>query len=159
VLYSYTANRSKKNRFGTYSVSRAVNAGLDIEMPGPSRFRGSGLVHAITSNKVSERTINERVRNVLEMVKSTSKSGIPENAVEIELNRPEDQLLLRRAASESVVLLKNDDAILPLDRTKKTLVLGPNANIAAYAAVAPLLFLLIMPSLDYKALGTSPPAR
>lgn len=132
MLYSYTANRSKKNRFGTYSVSRAVNAGLDIEMPGPSRFRGSGLVHAITSNKVSERTINERVRNVLEMVKSTSKSGIPENAVEIELNRPEDQLLLRRAASESVVLLKNDDAILPLDPTKKTLVLGPNANIAAY---------------------------
>ena len=89
-------------------------------------------MHAITSNKVSERTINERVRNVLEMVKSTSKSGIPENALEIELNRPQDQLLLRRAASESVVLLKNDDAILPLDPTKKTLVLGPNANIAAY---------------------------
>ena len=96
---------------------------------------------------------------MLEVVKSTAKPGIPENAPEIELNRPDYPSLLRRAASESVVLLKNDDAILPLDRTKKTIVLGPNANIAAYAAVAPLLFLLIMPSLDYKALGTSPPAR
>lgn len=89
-------------------------------------------MHAATSNKVSERTINERVRTVLEMVKSTAMSDIPENAPEIKLNRPEDQSLLRRAASESVVLLKNDDAILPLDATKKTLVLGPNANIAAY---------------------------
>jgi beta-glucosidase len=72
------------------------------------------------------------VRNMLELVKHTAKSGIPENAPEIELNRSEDQSLLRKAAAESIVLLKNEDAILPLDRTKKTLVLGPNANIAAY---------------------------
>ncbi|KAJ5585629.1 hypothetical protein N7450_005416 [Penicillium hetheringtonii] len=96
--------------FGTYSVSEALNAGLDLEMPGPSRFRGPRLVHAITSNKL----------------------GIPENVAETQRNLPEDRELLRRAASESIVLLKNDDQILPLDPTKKTLVIGPNANIAAY---------------------------
>ncbi|KAJ5974959.1 hypothetical protein N7481_008666 [Penicillium waksmanii] len=118
--------------FGTYSVSEAVNAGLDLEMPGPSRFRGPGLVHAVTSNKVSERTINDRVQSVLELVKRTASSGIPENAAEAQRNLPEDRALLRRAAAESIVLLKNDDQILPLDSTKRTLVIGPNANIAAY---------------------------
>ncbi|KAJ5742134.1 hypothetical protein N7533_011543 [Penicillium manginii] len=118
--------------FGTYSVSEAVNAGLDLEMPGPSRFRGPGLVHAVTSNKVSERTINDRVRSVLDLVKRAASSGIPENAPETQRNLPEDKALLRKAAAESIVLLKNDDHILPLDLTKKTLVIGPNANIAAY---------------------------
>ncbi|KAJ5313224.1 uncharacterized protein N7443_000108 [Penicillium atrosanguineum] len=118
--------------FGTYSGSEAINAGLDLEMPGPSRFRGAGLVHAVTSNKVSERTINERVRTVLEMVKQAVRSEIPENAPEVERNIPEDKALLRRAASESIVLLKNNDQILPLNPNKKTLVIGPNANIAAY---------------------------
>jgi beta-glucosidase len=123
---------TEQNRFGTYSVSEAVNAGLDLEMPGPSRFRGPGLVHAITSNKVSERTINDRVRGVLELIKQTTSSEIPENAPEVQRNLPEDKALLRRAAAESIVLLKNNDQILPLDPTKKTLVIGPNANIAAY---------------------------
>ncbi|CAI7618811.1 unnamed protein product [Penicillium pancosmium] len=118
--------------FGTYSVSEAVNAGLDLEMPGPSRFRGPSLVHAVTSNKVSERTIDDRVQSVLELVKRTASSGIPESAAEAQRNLPEDRALLRRAAAESIVLLKNDDQILPLDSTKKTLVIGPNANIAAY---------------------------
>jgi beta-glucosidase len=128
----YDGLNTDRNRFGTYSGSEAVNAGLDLEMPGPTRFRGPGLVHAITSNKVSEGTINERVRSVLEMVKLTANSNIPENAPEVQLNLPEDQALLRRASSESIVLLKNDDQILPLDPAKKTLVIGPNANIAAY---------------------------
>lgn len=113
-------------------MSEAVNAGLDLEMPGPSRFRGPGLVHAITSNKVSERTINDRVRTVLKLVKQTESSNIPENAAEVQRNLPEDRALLRRAAAESIVLLKNDDQILPFDSTKRTLVIGPNANIAAY---------------------------
>lgn len=65
-------------------------------------------------------------------MKQTASSGIPESAAEAQRNLPEDRALLRRAAAESIVLLKNDDQILPLDSTKKTLVIGPNANIAAY---------------------------
>ncbi|KAH2162965.1 hypothetical protein KXW37_008937 [Aspergillus fumigatus] len=124
--------------FGTYSVADAVNAGLDLEMPGPTRFRGPALMHALTSNKVSEKTLNERVRKVLELVQLASRAGVPEYAPERKLNRPEDRALLRRAAGESVVLLKNDkndstnSPILPLDREKTTLVIGPNADLAAY---------------------------
>ncbi|KAL2857593.1 putative beta-glucosidase J [Aspergillus pseudodeflectus] len=118
--------------FGTYSVADAVNAGLDLEMPGPTRFRGPALMHALTSNKVTERTLDARVRKVLELVQLASKANIPEYAAERELDRPEDRALLRRAAAESIVLLKNDGAVLPLDPAKKTLVVGPNADIAAY---------------------------
>jgi beta-glucosidase len=89
-------------------------------------------LHALASNKVSEKTLNERVRKVLELVQLASKAGIPEYAQEKELNRPEHRVLLRRAAAESIVLLKNEDGILPLNRAKKTLVLGPHADIAAY---------------------------
>ncbi|KAG7293553.1 hypothetical protein NEMBOFW57_003605 [Staphylotrichum longicolle] len=117
--------------FGTYSGASAVNAGLDLEMPGPTRFRGPALMHALTSNKVSERTLDDRVRKVLELVQLASGAGIPEHAPERELNRPEDRALLKRAAAESIVLLKNDDEILPLNPGKTTLVLGPNADISA----------------------------
>lgn len=107
-------------------------------MPGPTRFRGPALMHVLTSNKVSEKTLNERVRKVLELVQLASRAGVPEYAPERKLNRPEDRALLRRAAGESVVLLKNDkndrtnSPILPLDREKTTLVIGPNADLAAY---------------------------
>lgn len=118
--------------FGTYSVSDAVNAGLDLEMPGMSHFRGPALIHAITSNKTKEFTIDERVRSVLKMVNLTQHANIPEFAPEHMRNTPETSALLRRAAAESVVLLKNTDQVLPLDARKRTLVLGPNANIATY---------------------------
>ena len=38
--------------FGTYSTSEAVNAGLDLEMPGPTRWRGALLEHLVSSRKV-----------------------------------------------------------------------------------------------------------
>lgn len=101
-------------------------------MPGPSRFRGPALMHALTSNKVSEKTLDDRVRKVLEAVKLASKAGIPEYAPESKLNRPEDRALLRRAATESIVMLKNDDSILPLNSGKKTLVIGPNSDVSTY---------------------------
>ena len=102
-------------------------------MPGPTIFRGKALIHAVISNKVRHRTIDERARAVLRAVKQASKSGIPEDAPENELNRPEDRALLRRLAAESVVLLKNDNNVLPLDKTKTVAVIGPNAKFAAYA--------------------------
>ncbi|KAH8659860.1 glycoside hydrolase superfamily [Xylariales sp. PMI_506] len=118
--------------FGTYSTSEAINAGLDLEMPGPSRWRGAALTHAVTANKVSMRTLDDRVRAVLKLIKAVSKSGVAEKAPELLLNRPEDRELLRRVASESIVLLKNDENVLPLKKDKKIAVIGPNAKIATY---------------------------
>ncbi|OJJ64938.1 hypothetical protein ASPSYDRAFT_39721 [Aspergillus sydowii CBS 593.65] len=118
--------------FGTYSTSESINAGLDVEMPGKTRWRGDALAHAVSSNKVNEFVLDERVRNVLNLVNYVEPLGIPEHAEEKVLNRPEDQALLRKVAAESVVLMKNDDNILPLNKEKSIAVIGPNAKIAAY---------------------------
>lgn len=101
-------------------------------MPGKTRWRGTALAHAISSNKVPEFVVDERVRNVLNLVNWVDPLNIPSNAPEKALNRPQDQALLRRAAAESVVLMKNQDNILPLKKDKSILVIGPNSKIAAY---------------------------
>ncbi|KAJ5589944.1 Beta-glucosidase [Penicillium hetheringtonii] len=118
--------------FGTYSTSEAINAGLDLEMPGPPRWRGAALNHAITANKISAATLNDRVRAVLKLVQKAAKSRVPDHAPETQLDRPEDRNLLRKIAGEAIVLLKNDDSVLPFNKEKKIAVIGPNAKIATY---------------------------
>ncbi|KAK1514581.1 beta-glucosidase [Colletotrichum costaricense] len=119
--------------FGTYSTSEAIKAGLDLEMPGPSRWRAGALSHAIMSNKVKRSELDSAVRNVLKLVKQgLENTSIPPNAPETEANTPEHIALLREAAAKSLVLLKNERSILPFDKNKKIAVIGPNANIATY---------------------------
>ncbi|KAK1513120.1 beta-glucosidase [Colletotrichum tamarilloi] len=119
--------------FGTYSTSEAIKAGLDLEMPGPSRWRAGALSHAIMSNKVKRSELDSAVRNVLKLVKQgLENTSIPPSAPETEANTPEHIALLREAAAKSLVLLKNERSILPFDKNKKIAVIGPNANIATY---------------------------
>lgn len=101
-------------------------------MPGPTRWRGDALPHAVTSNKVPRHVLDERVTAVLKTVKLASKSGIPENVSEGRLDRSEDRKLLRRLAAESTVLLKNERQALPFSTTKPIAIIGPNAKSAAY---------------------------
>lgn len=101
-------------------------------MPGKTRWRGEALAHAVSSQKINEFQLDERVRNILNLVNSVEPLGIPDGAPEKGLNRPEDQALLRRAAAESIVLLKNEGNVLPLNKEKSVLVIGPNARIASY---------------------------
>ncbi|KGO44523.1 Glycoside hydrolase family 3 [Penicillium expansum] len=144
--------------FGTYSTSDAIVAGLDIEMPGKTRWRGEILAHAVSSNKVAQYQLDERVRNVLNLVNWVEPLGIPEGAPEKALNRPEDQALMRRAAAESVVLMKNEDDVLPLKKDGSLLVIGPNAKIAAYcgggsASLAPYYTVTPFDGVSAKAKG------
>lgn len=119
-------------RFGTYSTSEAIHAGLDLEMPGPTRWRGAALTHAVSANKIRMSELDARVREVLNLIKSADKSGVPENAPEKELDRVEDRELLREVAANAAVLLKNESNILPLKKNKKIAVIGPNSKIATY---------------------------
>ena len=102
-------------------------------MPGPTRWRGEALPHAVTANKIQPHVLDKRVGAVLETVKLCAKSGIPGNAPEGKLNRHKDHLFLRRTAAESIVLLKNEHHILPLDKRKPIAIIGPNARMTAYS--------------------------
>ncbi len=76
--------------YGTYSTTSAALAGLDIEMPGPTRFRGEALKFMVGTDNVKQHVLNERVRNVLNLVKKCAASGIPENAPESTADTPRD---------------------------------------------------------------------
>lgn len=93
----------------------------------------SSTPHAVTSNKIRPHVLDARVRAVLNAVKLASQSGIPEDAEERELNRPEDQKFIRRVAAESIVLLKNENNVLPFDKNKTVAVIGPNAKVATFS--------------------------
>lgn len=118
--------------FGTYSVTDAVKAGLDLEMPGPSRFRGEALKFNSSFGKPFMHVIDERARTVLNFVKKCAAAGVKENGPETAADTPETAALLRKIGNESIVLLKNENSMLPLNKTKKTLVIGPNAKVATY---------------------------
>ncbi|KAG7926592.1 hypothetical protein KL925_003642 [Ogataea polymorpha] len=117
--------------FGVYSIKNSIDAGLDLECPGvPIMRKMDAVLHAINAREISIDVIDERVRNVLNLVKFSMQSGIPENAPEDSKNNvPETSALLKRLASEAIVLLKNKDSFLPLKKTDKIAVIGPNAKV------------------------------
>ncbi|KAF4555315.1 Glycosyl hydrolase family 3 C-terminal domain-containing protein 7 [Elsinoe fawcettii] len=116
---------------GTYSTSEAINAGLDLEMPGPTKWRGNILTWAVNSRKVSMAALDAAVRNVLEFINKV-KPAIADSA-DLPRNDAESKALVRRVASESIVLLKNDKKILPLDKKagKKFGLIGPHWHLPA----------------------------
>ena len=118
--------------FGIYSTTESVDAGLDLEMPGPTRWRGGLLEHAFSSSKINLRTVDQRARKMLELVNRCAASGVPENGEVGQLAKSEVEGLLRRCAAESIVLLKNEKKILPFKKDKPLLILGPNAKVATY---------------------------
>lgn len=105
-------------RYGTYSTAEAINAGLDLEMPGPTRWRGQLITHSLMAKKISQDTLDTRVWEVLKLISRVSKLGVSENANEGSRDIPETASLLRRLAGESIVLLKNENEVLPLNKAK-----------------------------------------
>ncbi|KAL0580048.1 hypothetical protein V5O48_001983 [Marasmius crinis-equi] len=121
--------------FGVYSIDHSINAGLDLEMPGTNKWRVLDKVNrSIGSRKIYRGTILERARKVLEIVQRCCKEGaeiLDGDGIERTHEGPEDTALLRRVAAESVVLLKNDEGLLPLKSTsfkKKVAIVGGNAK-------------------------------
>ncbi|OJD30775.1 beta-glucosidase [Diplodia corticola] len=119
--------------FGTYTSADSVNAGLDLEMPGPPRVRGKQTLIAHSVRSISDETIDARVRKVLELVNRVDKLNIPENAPEKTIDTPETAAALRRLGAASIVLMKNENGVLPFRKDKSLAVIGPNAKMAAYA--------------------------
>lgn len=105
--------------YGCYSVTEAALAGLDLEMPGPTRFRGEALKFNVSTDKVRTHILDQRAKAMLEFVKKCAASGVKENAPEKTADTPETAELLRRIGNEGIVLLKNDKNILPFKKDKK----------------------------------------
>ena len=120
------------SRFGVYSSSESIKAGLDLEMPGPTYVRGAQVDLALRCGKLLIHHVDARVREVLKLVKKVLPLGIPEDAPERTIDSPETAALLRRIASDAIVLMKNEKSILPFSKERTTAVIGPNGAFAAY---------------------------
>jgi beta-glucosidase len=118
---------------GTNSISDALNAGLDLEMPGPPRIRKlDKVLEAVKQGKISESTINERAREVLKWVLKLKKleEEADLGAFTGSGDKPEHRALIRDAGAKGMVLLKNDSNILPL---KKESLRGKRISLIGFA--------------------------
>jgi len=120
--------------FGTYSVDLAINAGLDLEMPGPPRWRTPLLInHMLSSQKVLPSMLDKRVSTMLEFIQRQAQRN-PEivygDGKERTRDTKEGREFCRRLAAEGMVVLRNEGNVLPIKpeqgRRKKVALIGPN---------------------------------
>src|SRR5499427_790292 len=112
---------------GAHSLAKASAAGLDNEEP-LDDFFGPKLKEAEEAGRVSKAELDDHVHRVL---RSEFASGIVDNPVKKSVVDVEGGLeISRHIAEQSIVLLKNEQGILPLDHEKlcSIAVIGPNAN-------------------------------
>jgi beta-glucosidase len=116
---------------GPGAAELALNSGVDMEMTS-TLIRDFGE-QLLAEGRISMRRINDAVRRILRI---KFRAGLFENPYsQYTPEEAEEQMLLpdalasaRNAASRSMVLLKNDGGILPLDPSKRTAVVGPLAD-------------------------------
>ncbi len=109
----------------------ALKAGLDLEMPGPGGTNHTErLARLVREGQLSEAVINQAAARVLSLILEGHASHKGEGS----FDKAAHHALARRAAAESIVLLKNQDNLLPLEREKlgSVAVLGQFANSPRY---------------------------
>jgi len=113
----------------------AANGGMDLEMPFGKYMSPEFLKQAIAEGKVSEQTIDEKVRRILRTViaagfldREQKLADLPEGIVGVK-DDPRSVEAALEVAREGVVLLKNQNGMLPLDpaKVKTVAVIGDNA--------------------------------
>lgn len=114
---------------GTYSP-RAALGGLDVEMPGTARWMGKPVWEAVEAGTLPVDEIDDKVRRLLRTLERAGAFEHPELPAEQADDRPEHRQLIREAAGEAIVLLKNEKGLLPLSAghtAARIAVIGENA--------------------------------
>ena len=116
---------------GTHSAGASARAGLDLEMPGPAKARANLLAEAERDADLAA-AVRQRALEVLRLVERTGAFAAPPDVrdeAEKETEYPDVRALIRRAAADGMVLLKNA-GLLPLPADARVAVVGPNAAVA-----------------------------
>lgn len=104
-----------------------VKNGSHSEMPGTGVNAPLELVEAVESGRLDEAILDERVFEILNAI---MQSNADQEAVSID--QKAHHQLAKKAAEESIVLLKNEDNLLPLNNEIPTAILGDFANTPRY---------------------------
>jgi beta-glucosidase len=112
-----------------YDGVAAANGGLDLEMPSGKFMNRASLLPAIRAGKVSEATIDDKVRRILRTAIQFGWLDREQTDLSISRQNPEGKQVTLEAARAGMVLLKNDGNLLPLDKGKlRTIaIIGPDA--------------------------------
>ena len=114
---------------GSNDHALGVKNGSTLEMPAPGGDSVRELLAAVESGKISESDIDARLSELLPLVFDT-KAAL--DAAPREFDAAAHHALARRAAAESLVLLKNEDSLLPLAAGSKVAVIGDFAKNPRY---------------------------
>jgi beta-glucosidase len=112
-----------------HETAAVINAGNDLEMPGPGQLAPAKVAPALAQGLVSQAAIDDSVRRIL---RATIRVGLlngPRTPDHAKVDSPAHRRLTFEAASKGIVLLKNSGGLLPLDRKhlKSIAVIGRGA--------------------------------
>ena len=112
-----------------YSTSGAANGGLDLECPKGVYFTADKLKPLIETGVVTEKTIDEKVKHILQTYSAFGfLDKLPEDKT-IPLDNPESKATALDLARQGIVLLENRNGNLPIAPDAKIVVMGPNADV------------------------------
>lgn len=138
---------------GNNDPVKAVEAGANLEMPNCGYGSAREIVKAVKEGRLSEKKLDERVGELLGVIMELadkkekskkkdklawqSEKGQSQDGQYIKqqgcgFDREAHHRLARKAAAESMVLLKNEASILPLDKSKKLAIIGDFAFAPRY---------------------------
>ena len=104
------------------STVDSLRAGLDLQMPGPSRYYGAPVARAVRDGQVEESLVDATVTRLLNTI-----ARLRANSPDAPFDAGSGPALARQAAAAGMVLLRND-GLLPLRNPGSLAVIGPNAN-------------------------------
>lgn len=113
---------------GSNDHALGVKCGSTLEMPAPGLDSVRELMDAVRCDKITEADVDARVDELLSLVLDAQPAL--KNAKPADMDAHHD--LARRAAAESIVLLKNDDDLLPLNEGTKVALIGDFAVTPRY---------------------------
>ena len=105
-----------------------IKAGQNLEMPSSGGYGPKKIIKAVKDGSLDEDILDKNVDTVLELIFKGAENLHSDYSCDMKAHHE----LARKIASESVVLLKNDDNALPLDKSKKIAVIGEMAKEPRY---------------------------
>lgn len=105
-----------------------LEAGLDLEMPSSGGFNDELIVKAVKDGSLDEKVLDRAVERILGVIDRYLENR-NKNAV---WDKEKDSRLAREIERECIVLLKNEDSILPLSKTEKVAFIGEFAEKPRY---------------------------
>lgn len=115
---------------GSNEHALGVKNGSHLEMPGTGKSGMYDIIHAVENGDLDEAVLDQRLDELLNVIFSTHQAT--EDAKGKTFDVEAHHNLARKAAEESIVLLKNEDQILPLKPGTKVAVIGDFAKVPRY---------------------------